>query len=69
MKMKNNVSKMQDRITRLIQSHQHLLSIVERKSLVRSGYAEWVKCPTPDHPHRKLLRFTEKCPTPDIYRQ
>mgnify|MGYP000232472084 FL=1 len=56
--------KMQDKINRLIQAGAHLLTPAERRSLVIAGYAQWVESPTPDHPSRKLLRATEKCPPP-----
>lgn len=55
---------MQDKINRLVQSGAHLLTPSERRSLILSGYARWVKSPTPDHPSRKLLRVTDKCPPP-----
>jgi len=55
---------MQDKINRLTQAGAHLLTPEERRSLVKAGYAEWVKSPTPDYPGRKFLQRTSRCPEP-----
>ena len=59
-------TKMQDKINRLVVSGAHILKVSERRSLVVAGYAEWRDEPTPDHPTRKILHRTDKCPEPNF---
>ena len=63
--MKMNI-KMQDKINRLVQAGAGLLDVKERRSLVKAGFAVWENEPTPDHPSRKKLHRTDKCPGPDF---
>lgn len=62
--MKAMKAKMQDKINRLCQAGEALLTPQERRSLVVAGYAEWIESPTPDHPNRRILRATDSCTPP-----
>ena len=50
-------------INRFFQS-EYLLSKNEKRALIRRGFAMSIASSTPDHPSRKKLVFTDKCPAP-----